>query len=180
MEVATCSARRCVGLKGMRYMGFTVAGFALLGAFMVCAYRPDQVGHEGQRLAQVSGANASTAGHEVLPNWPAPPHGVRPVPSAQIDSSALPPGYPRLAWTQDEGRMVVGIYGQEGGCTYAHADLREQNPRLVRVAVVEVTTSSGPCTMDLRYPSLAVQLDVPLGDRTVVLERHTIGPPPRR
>jgi len=61
-----------------------------------------------------------------------------------------------------------------------HADLREQTPRLIRVAVVEVTTSSGPCTMDLRYPSLAVQLDAPLGDRTVVLERHTIGPPPRR
>jgi hypothetical protein len=164
----------------MRYREVTVAGFALLGALIACGYRPDQVGFEGQRLAQVSGVSASTAGREVLSNWPAPPHGVRPLPSAQIDSSALPPGYPRLAWTQDEGRMVVGIYGQEGGCTHAHADLREQTPWLVRVAVVEVTTSSGPCTMDLRYPSLAVQLDAPLGDRTVVLERHTIGPPPGR
>ncbi|MGH3972530.1 MAG: hypothetical protein ACRDS9_04290 [Pseudonocardiaceae bacterium] len=161
-------------------MGFTVAGFALLGALMACGYRPDQVGLEGQRLAQVSGTSASTVDREVLPNWPAPPHGVRPLPSAQIDSSALPPDYPRLAWTQDEGRMVVGIYGQEGGCTHAHADLREQTPGLVRIAVVEVTTSSGPCTMDLRYPSLAVQLDAPLGDRTVVLERQTISPPPRR
>lgn len=114
-------------------MGFTVAGFALLGALMACAYRPDHVGLEGQRLAQVSGASASTVGHEVLPNWPAPPRGVRPIPSAQIDSSALPPGYPRLAWTHDEGRMVVGIYGQEGGCTHAHADLREQTP------------AAGPC-----------------------------------
>jgi hypothetical protein len=161
-------------------MGFTVAGFALLAALMACGYRPDQVGFEGQRLAQVAGTSASRADHEVLPNWPAPPDGVRPVPSDQIDSSALPAEYPRLAWTEDEGGMVVGLYGQEGGCTHAHADLREQTPRLVRVAVVEVTTSSGPCTMDLRYPSLAVQLDAPLGDRTVVLERQTINPPPRR
>jgi hypothetical protein len=167
-------------LKGLRCTGVTVAGFALLGALMACGYRPDQGGLEGQRLAQVSGGSASTSGREVLPNWPAPPDGVQPLPSFQIDSSALPPGYPRLAWTQDEDRMVVGIYGQEGGCTHAHADLREQTSRLVRVAVVEVTTSSGPCTMDLRYPSLAVQLDAPLGDRTVVLERHTIGPPPGR
>lgn len=169
-----------VRLKGMRYMGFTVTGFALLGALIACAHRPDQVGIEGQRLAQVSGAGASTAGHEVLPNWPAPPHGVRPLPSAQIDSSALPPGYPGLVWTQDAASKVVGIYGQEGGCTHVHADLREQTPRLVRVAVMEITASSGPCTMDLRYPSLVVHLDAPLGDRTVVLERHTIGPPPGR
>ncbi len=161
-------------------MGFIVTGFALLGALMACGHRPDQNELKGQRLAQVSGTSESTAGHEVLPNWPAPPHGVRPLPSAQIDSSALPPDYPRLVWTQDADRRVVGIYGQEGGCTYAHSVLREQTPHLVRVAVVEVTTSPGPCTMDLRYPSLAVQLDASLGDRIVVLERQAIGPPPPR
>ena len=90
-------------------MGFTVASFALLGALMACAYRTDQVGIEGQRLAQVSDASASTAGHEVLPTWPAPPHGVRPLPSAQIDSSALPPVYPRLGVDAGRGPQVVGL-----------------------------------------------------------------------
>ncbi len=75
---------------------------------------------------------------------------------------------------------MVGFYGQEGGCTQVHADVREQTPRMVRIVLVEVTTSSGPCTMDLRFPPLAVQLDAVLGDRTVVLERQTIGPLPGR
>ena len=57
-----------------------------------------------------------------------------------------------------------------------HADLREQTLRLVRVALVEITAKSSPCTMDLRFPPLAVQLDTPLGDRTVILERQTFGP----
>ncbi len=155
-----------------------MAGLALLGALMACAPRPQQVGFGGypQPLVPVSGASAATAGGDMVPGWPGPPPGVRALPSAQIDSSALPPGYPRLVWTQGDGRRV-GLYGQEGGCTHVHADLREQTPRLVRVALVEITAKSGPCTMDLRFPSLAVQLDAPLRDRTVVLERQTFGPP---
>lgn len=162
----------------MRHLGFTVAGLALLlGALMACPHRPDQAGFGGhpQPSAPVSPTSAATAGEEAVPDWPAPPPGVRTLPSAQIDSSALPPGYPRLVWTQGDGRPV-GLYGQEGGCTHVHAGLREQTPRLVRVALVEITPRSGPCTMDLRFPPLAVQLDAPLGGRTVVLERQTFGP----
>ncbi len=111
----------------------------------------------------------------MVPDWPDPPPRGRALPPAQVDSSALPPSYPRLVWTQDDGRPV-GLYGQEGGCTHVHADLREQTPRLVRVALVKIAAKSSPCTMDLRFPALAVQLDAPLGDRTVVLERQTLGP----
>lgn len=161
----------------MRHLRVTVAGLALLGALAACADRPHQVGFGGypQPLAPVSGASAATAGRETAPDWPDPPPGARVLPSAQIDSSALPPGYPRLVWIQGDGRPV-GLYGQEGGCTHVHADLREQTPHLVRVALVEITAKSGPCTMDLRFPPLALQLDAPLGDRTVVLERQTFGP----
>ncbi|MGH3889261.1 MAG: hypothetical protein ACRDSZ_22335 [Pseudonocardiaceae bacterium] len=144
---------------------------------MACSHRADQVGFGGypQRPVPVYGTSAATAGEEVVPDWPAPPAGVRTLPSDQIDSSALPPDYPRLVWTQGDGRRV-GLYGQEAGCTHVHAGLRRQTPRLIRVALVEVTPKSGPCTMDLRFPLLAVQLDAPLGDRTVVLERQTFGP----
>lgn len=161
-------------------MGSTVAGLALLGALMACAHRPQQVGFGGQpeRLTPLSSAEEPSPGG-VVPDWPTPPAGARPLPPDQVDGSALPPGYPRLVWTQGEGR-TVGLYGQEGGCTRVHADLREQTHRLVRVALVEVTAKPGPCTMDLRFPALAVQLDAPLEDRTVVLERQTIGPPPGR
>ncbi|MGH3881836.1 MAG: hypothetical protein ACRDRC_00325 [Pseudonocardiaceae bacterium] len=166
----------------MRHLRSTVAGLALLGALMACAHRPQQVGFGGdpQPLAPVSGASVAMARGETVPDWPDPPPGARALPSAQIDSSALPPGYPRLVWTQGDGRPV-GLHGQEGGCTHVHADLREQTARLVRVALVEITSKSGPCTMDLRFPPLAVRLDAPLGDRTVVLERQTSGPlQPRR
>lgn len=163
----------------MRHLRSIVAGLALLGALMACADRPHQVGFGGHP-PPVSGASVPAAGKETVPDWPGPPAGARALPSAQIDSSALPPGYPRLVWTQGDGRPV-GLYGQESGCTHVHADLREQTPRLVRVALVEITAKSGPCTMDLRFPPLAVQLDAPLGDRTVVLERQTSGPlPPGR
>ncbi len=159
-------------------MGSTVAGLALLGALMACTHRPPQVGfgEDPQLPVPLSDARALPARAEAVSNWPAPPPGARALPSSQVDSSALPSGYPQLVWTQGDGR-TVGLYGQEGGCTHVHLDLREQTPRLVRAALVEVTTSSGPCTMDLRFPTLAVQLDAPLGNRTIVLERQTIGPP---
>ncbi|MGH4011923.1 MAG: hypothetical protein ACRDTH_27810 [Pseudonocardiaceae bacterium] len=162
----------------MRNLRSTVTGLTLLGALMACADRTDQVGSGGhpQPLAPVPGASATMAREETVPDWPDPPVGARALPSAQIDSAALPPGYPRLVWTQGDGRPV-GLYGQEGGCTHIHADLREQTPRLVRVVLVEITEKSGPCTMDLRFPPLTVQLDAPLGDRVVVLERQTFGPP---
>ncbi len=166
----------------MRHLGSTVASLALLGALMACAHRPQQVGSGGHPHppAPVSGTSTATAEDSAVPDWPAPPPGVRALPSAQIDSSALPPDYPRLVWTRGDGRPV-GLYGQEGGCTHVHADLREQTPRLVRVALVEVTAKSDPCTMDLRFPPLTVELDAPLGDRTVILERQTFGPlPPGR
>lgn len=92
------------------------------------------------------------------------------MPAGQIDAGALPEGHPRLVWTEDGGR-VVGAVGQEGGCTEVHSELREQTPQLVRFAFVEVATSPGPCTMDLRFRPLTVQLDAPLGERTVVLTR---------
>ncbi|HEY6423378.1 MAG TPA: hypothetical protein VIY28_09080 [Pseudonocardiaceae bacterium] len=157
-------------------MASAVAGFAVLGTLGACAYGPDQAGFEGHpHPAPVAGTVAPIAG----PDWPTPPAGAPALPSDQIDASALPSGYPRLVWTQGDGR-ALGLYGQEGGCTYVHSDLREQTPRLVRIALVEVTTRSGPCTKELRFLALATQLDAPLGGRTVVLERQTVGPPPGR
>lgn len=157
-------------------MGSVVAGLALFGA--ACAAQPDHVGFGGQphlqaptssEMAPVSG-DAPPRTEGARPDWPAPPPGGTAVPAAQADASALPEGYPRLVWVQGDGR-TVGAYGQEGGCTQVHSELREQTAQLVRIAFVEVTMSPGPCTMDLRFRPLTVQLEAPLGERTVALTR---------
>lgn len=157
-------------------MGSAVAGLALSGVLTACAAQPDHVGFGGYPSAPPEGSAPSTmippAAQGVRPAWPGPPPGGSTVPAGQIDSGALPQGYPRLVWTERDG-LTVGVTGQEGGCTQVHPELREQTSQHIRIAFVEVTTSPGPCTMDLRFRSLTVRLDAALAERTVVLERRT-------
>ena len=144
---------------------------ALLGVLTACAQQQPVAGPGPPPAPAASGVASRVAG-EPRPDWPAPPAGGRALPAHQIDASALPDGYPRLVWTEGDGHTVGG-YGQEGGCTAVHAELREQTATLVRMTFVEVTTSAGPCTMDLRFPALTVVLDAPPAGRTVVLEHQT-------
>lgn len=157
-------------------MGSTVVGLLLSGALTGCAGQPDHVGFGGYPPVPADGSVSSTmipppAGG-MRPGWPGPPPGARVVPAGQVDSAALPEGYPRRVWIEGDGR-TVGATGQEGGCTQVHSELHEQSPQRIRIALVEVTTSPGPCTMDLRYRPLTVRLDGALAERTVVLERQT-------
>jgi len=109
------------------------------------------------------------------PMDPKPPAGGTPVDEARVDASALPDGYPKVVWTEGDG-SVIGAYGQAGGCTEASAQVTEQNGQRVIMRITETVTSTGPCTMELRYPPLTVKLDAPLGGRTVVLQRAQVGP----
>lgn len=151
-----------------------MSGLALLGVLTACAQQQSVAG-PGGAPAPAAGGVASTVAGEPRPDWPAPPAGGRALPAQQVDASALPEGYPRLVWTEGDGH-TVGAYGQEGGCTAVHAELREQTAKLVRLAFVEVATSAGPCTMDLRFRTLTVVLDAPLAGRTVILEHQTRNP----
>ncbi|WP_459717328.1 hypothetical protein [Actinophytocola sp. KF-1] len=99
-----------------------------------------------------------------------PPSGGTKVPTAQIDDSALPKGYPQLVWTEDDGTSI-GVVAQEGGCGKASVEIPEQTDEQVVVLMVEtVPAKPQACTMDLRYPKVTSELDAPLGDRTVVLK----------
>jgi len=108
---------------------------------------------------------------QIDPMNPQPPTGAQPVPASKVDASALPEGYPRAAWTTDGGK-AAGAYGvASGGCVEVSGELAEQNPQRVVLRLVEHTTSDGPCTMEIRYVPVSVELAEPLGERTVVLQR---------
>ncbi|MEY8040630.1 MULTISPECIES: hypothetical protein [Saccharopolyspora] len=150
----------------MRRLHTTVGAAALLLGVTACAQQPaEDIGFGGQP--------------------PAPPGPVAPKPEAErtpiaesaVDAERLPRGYPRQVWTQDGGTVVVAT-GQEGGCSQVHAEVAEQTAQHVTVRFVEETPEPpGMCTMDLRYPPVAVRLDAPLDQRTVVLEQQDVKVP---
>lgn len=156
----------------MRRVGTVLGGAALLAALAGCADQREGVGFGG---APDTAPPSSTAPPSI-PGNPSPPPGGTAISAVQVDATALPDGHPRLVWTSGNGH-VVGVYGKEGGCGQVRADLLEQTATQVRIELVETIPTAGPCTMDLRFPPLSVQLDEPLGQRTVVLERRTVGPP---
>ncbi|MFF5992440.1 hypothetical protein [Prauserella flavalba] len=92
------------------------------------------------------------------------------VPAAQIDSGALPRGYPVEVSAGEGGTLT--ITGQEGGCSQASAEVGEQRGDRVTVTMVETKPAdkNTMCTMDMRYPPITVRLDEPLGDRLLVLK----------
>ncbi|MCI2419807.1 hypothetical protein MOQ72_20380 [Saccharopolyspora sp. K220] len=105
---------------------------------------------------------------------PKPEQERTPVAESAIDATLLPKGYPKKVWTQDNGMVVVAT-GQEGGCSKVHAELTEQAADHIKIVFVEETPEPpGICTMDLRYPPLAVQLNAPLDARKVVLEQRDV------
>jgi hypothetical protein len=104
-----------------------------------------------------------------------PPAGSQPVVKEKMDTAALPKGYPTKVWTQGDGKSV-GLVTQEGGCGKAGVEIAEQSAGTVTLLVFEaVPAKPKMCTMDLRYPTMSVNLDQPLGDRKLVLrhERRT-------
>lgn len=145
-----------------------------------CADEPDRVGFGGSPPQPAPSAAPSSSPTVVAPppGAAAPPPGGVAVPAEQVDASRLPRGYPRSVWTE-HGGTVLGAYGQGGGCTEVGGEVAEQG-MAVRMVLVEVRLSSGPCTLELQYPPVTVPLDAPLGERTVVLDRREVAPRPGR
>lgn len=152
----------------MRRLHTAVGAGVLLLAVTACAGQQPDVGFGGQP--------------EVPPAAPGPvapkPESERvPVPETAIQDATKPGGKAPKVWTQDGGSAVVAI-GQEGGCSKVHAEVAEQNAQQVKLVLVEETPDPpGMCTMDLRYPPVAAQLDEPLNQRTVVVEERDVKVP---
>jgi ABC-type transport system substrate-binding protein len=96
-----------------------------------------------------------------------PPAGTTALDPARVEARDLPPGFPTLVWTR--GPRTLGVFGRAGGCTEASAQVVDQGAAAVTLRVVQTTTSTGPCTRELRYPPLEVTLAADLGTRRLVL-----------
>lgn len=150
----------------MRHIGTVVGTGVLLLVISACG------------SAQHAGTGAG--GGPTLPTATTPPSEVPPgiapgeippdgKPVSKLDTNALPSDYPRTVWTQGDGRAVT-VIGQEGGCGKASAAVLEQSPAVVKIELVEtLPLDKQMCTMDIRFPPLRVQLNEPLGERTVAL-----------
>lgn len=156
-----------------------VGAAAVLAACVACG-QPEEIGFGGAP-PPVTTAPASEPDEQPtqLPPGgadlaPQPPAGVDAIDSAKVDASALPEGYPNIVWTEDPS--TIGAYVQAGGCIEASAEAGEQSADKVVLKLVETHSGAQMCTMDLQFPPVAVTLDAPLGDRTVVLERVQVGP----
>lgn len=154
----------------MRRLHTLLGACALLFALTACAEQQPDVGFGGEPPAASKSQEHGDQQRKRIK--PKPVDQREPVAAKQVDTSALPEGHPKEVWTQRNGKVVVAT-GQEGGCSRVHAELVRQGPERVEVRFVDVMPKpSGPCTMDLRYPAVAVELDKTLGDRTVVLTRE--------
>ena len=92
-----------------------------------------------------------------------------PLPPERIDGTALPRNYPRKVHVTGDGTSLA-IVAKEGGCGKAAAEVVGQTAREVTVVLVE-TMPEGQvaCTMEVRFPTVTVELAEPLGKREVVL-----------
>ncbi|MBN6041406.1 hypothetical protein [Amycolatopsis sp. 195334CR] len=106
------------------------------------------------------------------PADPADPEAGTTIPEQKIDAAKLPEGFPKKVAMVADGK-VLSIGAQEGGCGKASLEIKEQSAEKVVVNVVETEPGGNvACTMDIRYPTLTVELEQPLGERTVVLEHE--------
>lgn len=102
------------------------------------------------------------------PNVVKPPAGAKPVASKQIKAEGLPKGHPKKVLTKGS---TLAVTAQESGCEKATAKVGEQSASQVEVTLVVTQPKEAKmCTMDIRFPSISVELDKPIGERTVVLK----------
>jgi hypothetical protein len=110
------------------------------------------------------------------PVTPAPVEQRTVVPDSEVDASKLPEGYPRTVWTQDSGTVLV-VSVAHGGCGDDQAEVADQSPRQVTIAVVHLQHRSGMCPQFFQYVPQAVRLATPLDQRKVVLEERATSTP---
>ncbi|MEU5692759.1 hypothetical protein [Actinosynnema sp. NPDC020468] len=156
----------------MRSLGTAVGVGALVifGLTACASSQPAGVG-AGPTLTTASSSAPPSGSPEPSFDSPVPPGGTE-VPKTKVNAAALPEDAPKAVWTEGDG-TVLGVIGQEGGCSKASVEVAEQGPQVVKVVLVETLPADQKvCTMDIRFPPLTAKLDAPLGNRSVELTQR--------
>lgn len=158
----------------MRRLG-PLIGIAAMSALLVvaCGGRPPESAGAPPDVVSAPASTASSAPASTGNTSPAGPHlpaGAVPVAGSKVDASALPAGYPRLVWTQNNG-LVIGFYGLQGACTTVSASVVSQTGTAVTVRLVQTQpATTKPCPDYLLNKVMTVNLDQPLGSRSVIMQ----------
>jgi hypothetical protein len=154
----------------MKRLGTVVGAGVLLLLASACANPQESQDNAGNTRPTETSAPANTEPDKQPARTP--PSGGEKVSAGQIDATALPKGYPVMAWTEGDG-TTVGVVAQEGGCGKASVEVPTQSATQVVITMIETVPSEPkPCTMDLRYPKITTELDQPLADRKLVLKNE--------
>ncbi|HEY0452831.1 hypothetical protein [Actinophytocola sp.] len=113
----------------------------------------------------------------VSPSGVVVPEGVRQVPAAQVDSSALPAYYEHRGevWVFEDDRSLQMFAAASSGCTDAQAVVVDQSATEVRIMLRPLPEpqggrpDGGACTAVMTPRPVTVRLAAPLGDRTIHL-----------
>lgn len=99
------------------------------------------------------------------------PAGSVPVAGSKVDASGLPPGYPRLVWTEGNG-SVLGFFAEQGACSTVGASVIAQTASAVTVRLLQQQpASTKPCPAQyVLNKEMTVNLAQPLGGRTVIMQ----------
>jgi hypothetical protein len=152
----------------MKRLGTVVGAGVLLLLMSACAGTQESQDSAGDNRP----TETSTSAEPDKQPARTPPSGGQEVPAGQLDTAALPKGYPVLVWTENGGR-TLGAVAQEGGCGRASLEVAAQDASQVVLTMIEtVPAEPKMCTMDLRYPKLTTELEQPLDQRTVVLKNE--------
>ena len=153
-----------------------LAGIAALALLVVgCGGQQDSSPAISVAAPPSSTAPSSTAPGTSVPTSPDLPNvhlpvGAVPIAASKVDARALPSGYPRLVWTEGNG-SVVGFFAEQGACTTMSASVVGQTDQAVTVRLLlSQPASTKPCPQYLVNKEMTVNLDRPLGDRTVIMQ----------
>ncbi|HJP76686.1 MAG TPA: hypothetical protein VJ914_20620 [Pseudonocardiaceae bacterium] len=155
----------------MRRLGLPAGiatGIVAVAALAVgCAGRPPV--SAGGPPSVITAPSTSTGGPD-LPNVHLPAGSV-PVAGSKVDASGLPPGYPRLVWTEGNG-SVIGFFAEQGACSTVGASVISQTGSAVTVRLLQQQpASTKPCpAQHILNKEMTVNLAQPLGGRTVIMQ----------
>lgn len=90
------------------------------------------------------------------------------MPDSQLNVTGAPRSAPSAVWTTDGGR-TLNIVAQRPACTRLWANVLEQNPSMVRVAMVTYALRTlQACPLHIDQFTVTTKLDAPLGNRRIV------------